>query len=224
MDNKLIPAEVFDKFKTLLAQHDDSISKMNELNDLMGKYNFSPRPFKGENNKMGVMSCVGEVLIPAVYDSIDCYSSSSFDLTSPVIASRGDKSYYVAIDGTVIAEADSFEPTNYMLHVVKMNADSKFGLINSSGKTILPVIYDHIEEGILPIFTLYKDGKYGLLDPEGLFLEAQFDKIDSDDENNYVFTKDNVDYFYEVDDRTLIPVADYDPECHDILSFNWYFE
>lgn len=95
----------------------------------------------------------------------------------------------------VISNKDKNNNLWYEQNVLKVGKDTKYGLINLSGKKVVATDYEEITSisGIKNSFKVKKDGKYGIVDTDGkIVIEPQYVDIDilGDDNKSGFIVKD----------------------------------
>lgn len=104
-----------------------------------------------------------------------------------------------------VQNMDTVGNLSYDQNVLKVQKDEKYGLINFSGKEIIPADYEEITaiSGIENSFKVKKDEKYGIVDNEGkIIVEPKYADID-------VLGKDNKSGFIVKDDTGKYGIIDY---------------
>lgn len=127
------------------------------------------------NNKIGVFICTYDVN----YDTGE-YKTKVLNNKNEEIFTQFDKV-------EAISNKDENNNLWYEENVLLVQKDSKYGLINLSGKEIVPVEYDEIKTvlGIKNAFKVKKDNKYGIVDSDGKnVLEPQYTDIEALGEDN----------------------------------------
>lgn len=114
-----------------------------------------------ENGKCGVKDVMGEIIVPAMFDSIPMVLSEDLkDCVLPVV--KDGKYGFVKPDGkgTMAVECmyDNIHFYNCYYYVVK---DGKYGLYGMGGTELLPVMADKIYEPWNDLVVYELDGKYG---------------------------------------------------------------
>lgn len=104
-----------------------------------------------------------------------------------------------------VQNMDTVGNLSYDQNVLKVQKDEKYGLINFSGKEIIPADYEEITaiSGIENSFKVKKDEKYGIVDNEGkIIVEPKYVDID-------ILGKDNKSGFIVKDDTGKYGIIDY---------------
>lgn len=183
-----------------------------------------------DNGKWGVINSYGEVVVKATYDEMIvipdetqdifiCTYDVNYDNNSyktKVLNAKGKEIIkdYEKIEA--IANYDKEQVIWYEDNVFKVQKDSKYGLINYSGKKLLEMEYDNIT----PIFgaknslKLEKEEKFGLCDDTGnIIIEPKYKKIDkvgTDYKNGYIVVDENNKYGIIGFDKSNIIEPKYD--------------
>ena len=109
------------------------------------KYDLMTKVYE-ENGKFGVKDAAGEVLIPAIYDSIE-YTHYDWDRFNPVPASLNGKMALVAADGKGTPCTEFiYDSIRYEEGFFLLEKDGKYGFAELDGHIYLPAIADAIEE------------------------------------------------------------------------------
>lgn len=159
-----------------------------------------------ENNKYGVISKNGDILVEAKYDEIQipnpskplfiCKYDYNNEKNQYKIKVLNDKSeqilyQYVTVEAIELNSGSSQIP--YEKSVLKYAENNKYGLINFNGDVITKPQYDEISsfdynEGLLLV---KKNGRYGVININGVnFVKEEYDVIESDG----YYQDDNVQY------------------------------
>ncbi|MCL2695527.1 MAG: WG repeat-containing protein [Clostridiales bacterium] len=149
-----------------------------------------------KNKKYGVINKSGEVIIPFEYDNIGPFSEGlmSFekdgargymDETGKVIISLDYQQTDISFSsGPLLPFRNGFAVVNSMLleedpraGIMDMSAYEKWGVIDKTGKEVIPPVYDYIsdfDEGVAVVFVGFADfyhnhfvGNWGVLQIEG---------------------------------------------------------
>lgn len=145
------------------------------------------------NNKMAVFICTYDV----DYETGD-YKTKALNEKNQEIFTE-----YSKIEA--IQNKDKNDNLWYEQNVLKVQKDGKYGLINLTGKQVIPVEYDEIVPvlGVENSFRVQKDGKYGIVNNEGkIVIEPQYAFID-------VLGKDNKSGFIIKNDKGKYGIVDY---------------
>lgn len=145
------------------------------------------------NNKIGVFICT--------YD-ID-YETGKYKTKA---LNEKNQEIFTGYDSVeVISNRDESNNLWYEQNILKIGKDAKYGLINLSGKNILPIEYEEITaiSGIKNSFKVKRDGKYGIVDSDGkIVIEPQFTDID-------ILGNDNKSGFIVKDESGKYGIRDY---------------
>ena len=145
------------------------------------------------NAKMGVFICTYDVN----YETGE-YNTKALNEKNEEIFTQ-----YSKIEA--LQNIDAAGNLTYDKNVLKVEKDGKYGLINFSGKEIIPADYEEIVaiSGIENSFKVKKDEKYGIVDNEGkIVVETKYADID-------VLGKDNKSGFIVKDDTGKYGIIDY---------------
>ena len=115
-----------------------------------------------------------------------------------------------------LQNTDKSKNLTYDNNVIKVKKDGKYGLIDFSGKEVIPTEYDEITaiSGIENSFKTKKDGKYGIVDNEGkIVIQPQYADIDvlgKDNKTGFIVKNENGKYGIVDYSNTTILEAKYD--------------
>ena len=104
-----------------------------------------------------------------------------------------------------LQNTDKSKNLTYDKNVIKVKKDGKYGLIDFSGKEVIPTEYEEITaiSGIENSFKTKKDGKYGIVDNEGkIVIQPQYADVD-------VLGKDNKTGFIVKNENGKYGIVDY---------------
>jgi hypothetical protein len=133
------------------------------------------------NGKVGLKNEAGKVLIPAKYEALG-WSDGAFSILNNVTGYRSAGKWgLISLTNHVItkAEFDEISPTDGSLLIARKRSSTLrvlSGLLNASGKEIIPFQYDDIRLTSLRAIVFTKIGdqyKYGLLDLDNKILIPQ---------------------------------------------------
>ena len=143
-----------------------------------------------ENGQYGVKDAMGEVIVPAMFDSIPMVLSEEMkDCTIPVV--KDGKYGLVKPDGkgtmVVACEYDNIHFYNCYYYAVK---DGKYGLYGMGcGEEILPVMADKIYEPWNDLVVYELDGKFGFsMRLSGIVTDAVYDGYDVEENDDLSVT------------------------------------
>ncbi len=145
------------------------------------------------NNKIGVFICT--------YDT----NYDTGEYKTKVLNEKNEELFTDYDKIEAISNNDKNNNLKYEQEVLKVQRDGKYGLINLTGKQVLPTDYDEITsiQGIDNSFKIVKDGKYGIVDAEGkIVIEPQYSDID-------ILGKDNKSGFIVKDSTGKSGIRDY---------------
>ncbi len=136
-----------------------------------------------KDNKWGVIDNQGNTVIDPAYQEMIVIPNSKNDVflctydvdyssgtyKTKALNSKNEEIYtnYEKIEA--IQNMDENSNVWYESNVIKVQKDNKYGLVNLSGKEILPCEYDEISAltGVKNVFKIVKDGKIGIANDEG---------------------------------------------------------
>ena len=102
---------------------------------------------------------------------------------------------------------------NYLVanaeQIIQNKNTGKYG-IQEGTNTIIPQVYDSIEEAGGFYYILKKKGKYGFADDNGVILEAEYDKLTPNDTFTIIKAEKNGKVGYFTDDGMWIYKCIYD--------------
>ena len=168
--------------------------------DFEEKYDFETKVYE-ENGKFGVKDVLGEVLVPAIYESIE-YTHGDWDRFNPVPASMNGKMALVASDGKGTPCTDFiFDSTSYDEGYYFMEKDGKSGFADLDGYMYLPaeadVIYE--PEPYCDVVTYEIGEKQGYVSLAAkVATGALYDACELDDDGFLVVSKDGVKGYIDV--------------------------
>lgn len=168
----------------------DIISQYGELSDehinILNSFDWSTQVFM-EDDKYGLKSALGIVILDADYEEFQMLSSTEFITGDRVVAKQNDKWGVLVIDGPgswlIEPEYDYIGYPNNLTHVKKGN---EWGVLDIEKKDfLLPLGSGKIEAHSGFMFTngigVYeKDGKYGVIVDDGTYTDPIFDKVDDE--------------------------------------------
>lgn len=169
--------------------------------DIQGKITSESYFVSYKDNKWGVISEAGSnVIAPSYADMIVIPNSKVgvFICTYDIDYETGryktkalnekNQEIFTEYDSVeAISNRDKNNSLWYEQNVLKVGKDTKYGLINLSGKNIVPIDYEEITavSGIKNSFKVKKNGKYGIVDADGkVVIEPQYTDIDILGEDN----------------------------------------
>jgi len=133
-----------------------------------------------ERGKWGIIDRTGKLLVPPGYDSIDIFSPASPDLFK---VSLNGKWGLIKVDGALVVNIDLDDIGYPQLAGVLIMRNNKQGLIDITGKILIPPVYDRIEWlAEKQIAVVMVNGLYGITNSNGQeLITPQFDFITSRD-------------------------------------------
>lgn len=172
-----------------------------------------------KDNKWGVIDGKGKNIIDPSYGEMIIIPNSkkgvficTYDINYETgeyktkVLNEKNKEIFTEYDN--VATLNNTDKNNnlwYDPNVLKVQRDGKYGLINLSGKQVIPIEYEEITavSGIKNSFKIKKDGKYGIVDNEGkIVIEPQYAEID-------ILGKDNKSGFIVKDETGKYGIRDY---------------
>ncbi len=131
-----------------------------------------------KNGKWGYIDTKGNIVLPFEYDKASSFSANYARVT------KDNRTYIIDKNGNEICDKietlmyDTDKPLEGYVAGIK---DEKYGLLDESGRFILPCEFDSMEQwGIYPLIEVQKDGKYGVFDLEGKeVIKVEFERIDT---------------------------------------------
>lgn len=199
-DKPYAPKEVAKRYCELLETNNKDENWEKEINGIIEKYNLDAMLFEGENGKIGMMDCLGNILVPANYDGFGFIPKPLDDEWTSVIAVRNGKYVVVALDGS------GFELTKEPYDEIKIivtpvgspymfrkNGSLSWGLMKGTGEEICDCIIDSY--GLLTTGIWFTSGNLqGLWEFGIVFLPPIYDNIEvaEDFEDPLLFTLNGV--------------------------------
>ncbi len=147
-----------------------------------------------KDNKWGVIDQEGNILIDPSYSEMIVIPNSkkevflctydvdynSGEYKTKALNSKNEEIFTEYDKVEAIQNIDKNSNIWYEDNVLKVEKDKKYGLINLSGKELLPCEYDEITtiEGIKNALKVSKNGLYGIVDDEGkIILKTEYSDI-----------------------------------------------
>ena len=175
-----------------------------------------------KDNKWGVIDNQGNTVIDPSYAEMIVIPNSKNDIflctydvdytsgtyKTKVLNSKNEEIYTEYDKVEAIQNMDENSNIWYESNCLRVLKDGKYGLINLSGKELLPCEYDEITalEGVKNSLKICKEGKYGVVDAEGKnVLNVEYTDITS-------LGKDNKDGFIIKSDAGKFGVVNYSGE------------
>ncbi len=172
------------------------------------------------NEKWGVINQKGEIIITPQYDEMITIPDSKTDLficvydtdyttntyKTKIINSKNEEKF---TEYDLVESLENIGKNNIMWYeegVLKVKKDNLYGLIDYSGKLVLPIEYDVIEtlQGVKNSIIIKKNDKLGLCDNKGnIIISPEYKEIKSigdDYQNGYIVV--NNDNLYGLIDFT----------------------
>ena len=171
------------------------------------------------DNKWGVINSKGENIIDPSYKEMIIIPNSKvgvFICTYDINYETGEyktkalneKNQEIFTNYEKIEAVQNKDENNnfwYEKNVLKIQKDGKYGLIDLTGKELLPAEYENITaiSGVENSFKIEKDGKCGIINSDGkIIIEPQYKDID-------VLGKENMSGFIVKNDQDKYGIVDY---------------
>lgn len=185
-----------------ISLSDDTTGTIKAFNSLVQEHDFSNVTFTDEQSGlMGVKWCDDHVMIPAIYDSVKCFTKFPFPKDQCfTIASRNGKDYLINSLGKEVFEADEIKPYVDLCSIVSFRNSNKWGIRKSSGTILLPAKYDSISFGSNGFIFLSLGEKKGFI-ADSTIIEPQYDNIEFDEDDNLVVTQNGQKGFIDENGR-----------------------
>lgn len=119
-----------------------------------------------ENNKLGILSIIGEVIVEPEYL---CHSWHAIN-DKKIQLSKADEHFIFDFDKKCLIKLDGVPLGSFRKNelVVARNKFDKYGVLNTSGEWIVKPIYDRLEnQDENGYFKAYIDNRYGWIDVNG---------------------------------------------------------
>ncbi len=155
------------------------------------------------NGKWGYVNTKDEELTGFIYDKIDTYYR--YKVMQNGKCGLLNKDFTIAVD--CIYEDVSSCGSIHSIYCVKQK--HKYGLVNTKGDVILPIIYDKINNES-SVVIVQKGGKYGAYNYDGkMLLDAIYDKIDFCDDVFVLKLEEKYSIANQDGDIIITPTYDY---------------
>lgn len=160
------------------------------------------------NNKYGLLDEDGKVVLPFVYDKMECYSynGGTFSLT------RKNKFSYADSTGKIFSKREYDFGENFWSYRARVAIKGKYGFIDSVGTEIVPLIYDRAEAFYYNVAIVGNGKKCGMINNMGELIEPiEYDRItDIYDEKQMVTTgyigyKNEIPTYFNREGRRVKP-------------------
>ena len=153
--------------------------------DFLNTYNWNTDTFE-ENGAYGLKNCIGEVLVPPIFEDYLLLSYHDYKKGSKVVVMKNSKWGLIKIgeENKWILEPE-FDYIGYPNNITYVVKDKKYGVINLyEGNFLLPLELDFVttENGIMfcnGISAYGKNDKQGVIMSNGELTEAIFDEVDA---------------------------------------------
>ncbi len=154
----------------------------------------------------GLSDARGDEIEPARYELLERVYSDSGDGSRVLFLSSAEGGLVVRIDGDgqgSVDRYDTIERTNWGTY---LHRDGKVGLITRTGRLLIPVEYDHIQDTHVPPRVVARDGLYGLIDEHGwIALPVEYTSVDESFSGVRPVEKDGAAGLVEHDGTALLP-------------------
>ena len=187
MENNQLPRPTQADYDRLL-QMEETSSYNDEYMELFNKFDWSAQTFE-DNGKYGLMSAVGEVLLPAAFQDFMIMSGDVLRRGNRIVTQQNDKWGIIIADGTgtwlIEPQYDYIGYPQYLTPVCK---EGKWGVLDmNTGMYLIEPECDmvHADQGLMfvnGIGSYEKDGKTGIIREDGVFTEALFEDTDFEPE------------------------------------------
>lgn len=183
-----------------------------------------------KDNKWGVIDLNGDIVIDPSYQEMILVPNEknpvficTYDVNyetgeykTKVLNNKNEEIFTNYDKVETIENKDENNNLWYEKNILKVKKDSKYGLINLSGKELTGIEYDEISPifGIENAYKVKKDSKYGIIDNEGKkVIETKYADIDiigEDNKSGYIIKNDSSKYgIIDYSDNLLVE-AKYD--------------
>ena len=159
-----------------------------------------------KNSKQGVISTEGKEILPMEYDSILCSGTRIITRKGESIEtynSNGDRLDY-KYDNTIETSNEDY--------MIKIDENSKFGVVSKRGQTLIKNEYDNLEYAFNDIFIATQNGKVGVIDiNKGTVVDFKYDIIQKVKEKNVlqaITTNINTIEIYNSNGERTISIKD----------------
>ncbi len=189
-------------YEAVGADPKNSEKHMADFLRLMDEYDFDNEIIHGPDGKVGLALCTGEVVIPAIYDSLKYMTSLGIPKEEvKAIGVRDDVECVIDYKGHEFFVAQEIEPGLGLLVPFTFRLGDTWGVGSSGGRIVIPAVMDKIEFGGNGYVFFQKAGKWGLLTPFYSLIPPRFDNIDWDEKDILVVTLDGVEGYIDERDQ-----------------------
>lgn len=191
---------------------------MKEMDDITDNYCLDAIIFKDKNGKQGLKDCLGNILVPAMYDGFDFIPKPLMIKRNGVIAFREGRPVVVTLDGTgTELTKDTYDEIRLATYenlsspyIFRKNGLSAWGFMGYMGEEITDCIADYFYNQWM--YAYYSSGDlWGYWEYYyKVLLPPIYDNIESEDEAGglLIFTL-NGEQGYVKYDGTFISLTDY---------------
>ena len=215
-DKSFAPEGVAQRYLELLKADVNDENWINEINDIIEKYNLDAIIFEEKNGKRGLKDCLGNILVPARYDGFGFIPKPFVVNRKSVNAIRDGKHVLVALDGSgkeLTNEYDEIRLATYSHlgspYVYRKNGMKAWGFMTTAGVEVCENIIDQYYWGQNSMW--YDSGdRMGYWQFGVVFLPPIYDNIEmpGELEDPLLFTLNGIQGYVKFD-RTFIPLSDY---------------
>jgi len=172
------------EYERLLAENKISEEEEKQFILFMNSLDWAADVFE-ENGKYGIVAADGEQLVEAAFDNFMLMSGSELKKGDYTVAMRDEKWGVLICDGKGTWHLEpEYDYIGYPQGLFSLRKDDKWGVFNLQTKQFLiPLECDSISQnrGIMfenGISIYEKNGKFGVIQENGLFTDALYDEVD----------------------------------------------
>lgn len=230
-DKPYAPIIIAQRYCELLKSKDIDVDDwLDEINSIIEKYNLDAIIFNSVDGKKGLKDCLGNILVPAIYDGFG-FIPRPFDYPrESVIAIRNNNYVLVTMDGSGREltkepyEMISLALYNHMYspYIYRKKGMKSCGFMNVSGEIVCDCIVDRYKWGLNSLW--YESGDLqGFWQFNVIFLPPIYDNIEmpGNPDEPLLFTLNGVQGYVRNDDGSFMPLSDFkkldEDEQHDTL-------
>lgn len=164
-----------------------------------------------QDKKWGVINESGEFVIDPSYQEMMVIPNNKVDVflctydvnyetgeyKTKALNSKNEEIFTQYDQIEAISNKDESDNLWYEENVIRVMKDGKYGLINLTGKEVLPIDYEEITAipGVKNAFKIKKDGKYGVANNEGKIVlapsYADVTNLGKDNKSGYIVKSEN---------------------------------
>lgn len=158
------------------------------------------------NNKYGILDEDGKILLPFIYDELECqsYNGGTF------LLKKSKKFSYADSTGKIISKREYDFGESFWSRRARVSINGKFGFIDSTGTEVVPLIYKAAEPFYYNVAIVGDGNKFGMINNKGEIIEPiEYERIvDIYDEKEMVTTgyrgyKNNQPIIFDRDGRRV---------------------